>query len=168
MKSMDNEKQSLLSDLRIALAKDRFWRRSLSVQNEERFTLHLAIFREPYLTSIMEGKKTIETRFAKRPCAPYQRISAGDIIVLKRASAGIVGICMAERVWFYRLDVQSFSLIKETYASAICPAGESFWDDLKQSAVATLILVGKVAEVRNVQFKKRNRRGWVVLKGCPD
>jgi hypothetical protein len=68
---------------------------------------------------------------------------------------------------FYRLDVKSFSLIKETFGSAIfCPAGESFWDDLKQSAVATLILVGKVAEVRNVQFKKRDRRGWVVFKGC--
>ena len=79
----------------------------------------------------MEGKKTIETRFAKRPCAPYERISAGDIIVLKRASGGIVGICMAERVWFYRLDVESLSLIKETFGSAICPAEESFWDDLQ-------------------------------------
>src|SRR5260370_37011513 len=145
MKSMDNEKQNLLSDLRVALAKDRFWRRSLSVQNEKRFTLHLAIFREPYLTSIMEGKKTIETRFAKRPCAPYQRIAAGDIIVLKRASGGIVGICMAERVWFYRLDVESFSLIKEIFGSAICPADESFWHPCKQSAVATPRLVSNVA-----------------------
>jgi hypothetical protein len=67
---------------------------ALAIGSEQKmFTLHLAIFREPYLTSIMEGKKTIETRFAKRPCAPYQRISAGDIIVLKRASGGIVGIC---------------------------------------------------------------------------
>lgn len=114
----------------------------------------------------MEGKKTIETRFSKRPCAPYQRILPGDIIVLKRAFGGIVGICMAERVWFYRLDIKSLSLIQETFGPAICPAGESFWDDLKQSAVATLILVGNVAEVRNVQFKKRDRRGWVVLKGC--
>ena len=73
--SVDNGKQCLISDLRFALAKDRFWRRSLSVENEKRFTLHLADFREAYLTSIMEGKKTIETRFAKRPCAPYQRIS---------------------------------------------------------------------------------------------
>ena len=168
MKSMDNEKQSLLSDLRVALAKDRFWRRSLSLQNEKRFTLHLAIFREPYLTSIMEGKKTIETRFAKRPCAPYERIAAGDIIVLKRASGGIVGICMAERVWFYHIDVESFSRIKETFASAICPAEESFWDDRKQSAVATLIMVSNVAAVPNVQFKKRDRRGWIVFKGRAD
>jgi hypothetical protein len=93
---MDNEKRDLLSDLRVDLAKDRFWTRYLSVQNEKRFTLHLGIFREPYLTSIMEGKKTIETRFAKRSCAPYKRIAAGDIIVLKRAAARIVGVCMAD------------------------------------------------------------------------
>jgi ASC-1-like (ASCH) protein len=165
---MENEKRGLLSDLRVALAKHRFWTRSLSVQNEKRFTLHLGIFREPYLTSIMEGKKTIETRFAKRPCAPYQRIAAGDIIVLKRAAGRIVGVCMAERVWFYRLDVESFSRIKQTFGSAICPADESFWDACKQSTVATLILVSNVAAASNVQFKKRDRRGWVVFKGCPD
>jgi ASC-1-like (ASCH) protein len=164
---MDNEKQSLLSDLRVALTKDRSWKRSLSVRNEKRFTLHLAIFREPYLTSIMEGKKTIETRFAKRRCAPYQRIAPGDIIVLKRASARIVGICMAKRVWFYRLDVKSFSLIKEIFSSAICPAEESFWDDCKKSAVATLILISNVAAVPDVQFKKRDRRGWFVFRECP-
>jgi ASC-1-like (ASCH) protein len=168
MKSMENEKRCLLSDLRVALAKDKFWSHSLSVQNEKSFTLHLGIFREPYLTSIMEGKKTIETRFAKRPCAPYQRITAGDIIVLKRAAGRIVGVCMAERVWFYRLDVESFSLIKETFGSAICPSDESFWDTRKQSAVATLILVSKVAAVSNVQFKKRDRRAWIVFKGCAD
>jgi ASC-1-like (ASCH) protein len=162
---MENDKRCLLSDLRVALAKDRFWSRSLSVQNEKRFTLHMGIFREPYLTSIMEGKKTIETRFAKRSCASYEMIAAGDIIVLKRAAGRIVGVCMAERVWFYRLDVESFSLIKETFSAAICPANESFWDICKQSAVATLILVSNVAVAPNVQFKKPDRRGWVVFKG---
>ena len=57
----------------------------------------------------------------------------------------------------------AFSLIKETFGSAICPANESFWDACKQSAVATLILVSKVAAVSNVQFKKRDRRGWIVF-----
>ena len=102
------------------------------------------------------------------PCAPYQKIAAGDIIVLKRAAGRIVGVCMADRVWFYRLDVESFSLIKETFGSAICPADESFWNICKQSAVATLILVSNVAAAPNVQFKKRDRRGWVVFNGCVD
>jgi hypothetical protein len=75
---------------------------------------------------------------------------------------------MADRVWFYRLDVESFSLIKETFGSAICPADESFWNICKQSAVATLILVSNVAADPNVQFKKRDRRGWVVFNGCVD
>jgi ASC-1-like (ASCH) protein len=163
---MDDKKRGLLSDLRVALAKDRYWRRSLAVRNEKRFTLHLGIFCEPYLTSIMEGKKTIETRFAKRQCAPYQRIAAGDIIVLKRAAGRIVGVCMAERVWFYRLGVESFSLIKETFGSAICPSDESFWDARKQSAVATLILVSHFPAVSNVEFKKRDRRVWIVFEGC--
>lgn len=75
---------------------------------------------------------------------------------------------MAERVWFYRLDVESLSLIKKTFGSAISPADESFWDACKQSAVATLILVSNVAVAPNVKFKKRDRRGWIVFKGCAD
>ncbi len=161
---MDSEKHSILSDLRAALTRDGFWSHQLSTQNQNSFTLHLAVLREPYLTFIMQGKKTVETRFAKRPCPPYQRISKGDIVLLKQSSGRIVGICLVEEVWFYRLSVESLGIIKEMFGSAICPAEESFWDDRKQAAVATLLLVNRVTPVDNVQVKKRDRRSWVVFK----
>src|SRR5260370_18926845 len=113
----------------------------------------------------MQGKKTVETRFAKRPCAPYQRISKGDIVLLKQSSGDIVGICLVEQVWFYRLSVESLRIIKELFGSAICPAEESFWDDRRQATFATLLLISRVTPVDNVRIKKRDRRGWVVFKG---
>jgi hypothetical protein len=161
---MDSEKRSILPDLRTALTLDGFWSHQLSAQNQSSFTLHLAVLREPYLTFIMQGKKTVETRFAKRPCPPYQRTSKGDVVILKRSPGGIVGICLVEEVWFYRLSVDSLRIIKELFGSAICPAEESFWDDRKQAAVATLLLVNRVTPIDNMRIKKRDRRGWVVFK----
>jgi ASCH domain len=160
---MHSKKQNLLSHLRGALAENTFWSQMLSLENESTFTLHLAIFREPYLRFIMEGKKTIETRFAKRRCPPYQRVSDGDVVVLKRSPGRIVGICIVEKVWFYQLDLESFSFIKLRFGAAICPAEGSFWDDRKKAVVATLMLVGKVTPVDKIEIKKHDRRGWVVF-----
>ena len=37
--------------------------------------LHLGIFTEPYLTYMLDGKKTIESRFSKNKIAPYNQKS---------------------------------------------------------------------------------------------
>ena len=53
--------------------------------------LHLGIFSEPYLTYMLEGNKTIESRFSKNKIAPYKKISKEDIVLLKKSSGKIVG-----------------------------------------------------------------------------
>jgi hypothetical protein len=126
--------------------------------------LHLAILREPYLQFVLEGKKTVETRFAKRACPPYQRVAEGDVVLLKRAGGEIVGICTVSKVWFYKLDPKSLALIKGKFGAAICPADDSFWEDRKDASVATLMLIENVARVEGVAIPKRDRRGWVVFK----
>lgn len=161
---MDCKKGDLIAKLRRALGKYPFWNRLLSPKNAKTFTLHLAILREPYLSFIMEGKKTIETRFAKRACPPYQSVSNGDVVVLKRAAGEIVGVCTVEQVWYYRLNPGSLDSIRERFGTAICPANGTFWEERKQASVATLMMVGNVAEVEEVEVKKRDRRGWVVFK----
>lgn len=36
--------------------------------------IHLGIFSEPYLTYMLEGKKTVESRLSKNKIAPYNQI----------------------------------------------------------------------------------------------
>jgi hypothetical protein len=38
---------------------------------------------EPYLGYILEGKKTIESRFSKPLIPPYRRVALGDVVLLK-------------------------------------------------------------------------------------
>jgi hypothetical protein len=158
------ESGSVFHQLRSAVGKNLFWAEKLKATQAGRFSLHLAILREPYLQFILEGKKTIESRFAKRACAPYQRISDGDVVILKRAGGDISGICLVERVWFYRMDDKSLSFIESKFGTRICPVNGQFWVDRQQAAVATLMLVTNVTPIDSFTIPKRDRRGWVVLQ----
>ncbi len=161
---MVSKNPNLISDLRTSLSTDEFWSRILTPENEKGLALHLAIFREPYLNFIMEGRKTVESRFAKRPCPPFNRVKQGDVILLKRSAGKIVGLCMVDKVWFYKIEPHSLSFIKDKFGKAICPADNSFWEERKLAACATLMLISHVSPLNKIAFKKSDRRGWVVVK----
>jgi hypothetical protein len=156
--------QSVLTELRRALAQNEFWKRRLEANQLRDRAVHLAILREPYLRFILEGKKTIESRFAKRACAPFEKISDGDVIVLKRAGGKVLGICLVEKVWFYRMDQKALNFIQAKFGQQICPVDASFWEDRKHATVATLIAISCVTLVEPFTIPKRDRRGWVVLQ----
>jgi hypothetical protein len=112
----------------------------------------------------MEGKKKIETRFAKRPCPPFERVSDGDVVLLKEAGGEVSGICEVEKVWFYRLDSEAFAFIKNKFGKLICAVDDSFWTERECKTVATLMLIKNVMPISGIQIKKRDRRGWVILQ----
>ena len=161
---MVSEPHKLLERLRHELGANPYWAKRLSSGGGNQFTIHLAIFREPYLKFIMEGKKTVETRFARRACPPYKCVNDGDVVLLKRAAGGIIGICTIEKAWFYQLDPTTLSFIKTKFGAAICPADSAFWKEREEAVVATLMLVGNVTPIENILINKRDRRGWVVFK----
>lgn len=54
----------------------------ISVLNELKSkAIHLGIFSEPYLSYMLDGKKTIESRFSKKKIMPYNRITKEDIVM---------------------------------------------------------------------------------------
>jgi hypothetical protein len=162
---MNSKRKTIISNLKRSLVNNSLWHKKLL---SESYELHLAIFQEPYLTFIMEGKKKIETRFAKRACPPFRRVSDGDVVLLKHSGGEIVGICEIEKVWFYNLDPEAFSFIKDRFGEMICPADGSFWTDREDKRVATLMKVKNVNELSGVHIEKRDRRGWVTFKSEPE
>ena len=162
---MDCKRQHLIGNLRQRLKRDPFWAEKLAANRTESFSLHLAVLREPYLQFILEGKKTIETRFAKRQCPPFECVSKGDVIMLKRTPGDVVGVCIVEAAWFYRLDPKTLAFIKSKFGKAICSADPSFWEERKKASVATLMLIDQITPVEPFKVEKRDRRGWVVFNG---
>jgi hypothetical protein len=68
--------------------------------------LHIAVFREPFLSLALNGPKIVESRFSRNRCAPFGEIGDGDIILLKEISGPIRGIALAKSVWFYDLTIE--------------------------------------------------------------
>ena len=126
--------------------------------------LHLAVFREPYLGLILKGDKTVESRFSVTRRAPFRRVAAGDIILLKRAAGPVVGACRVDGAWFYELDPATWPELRDLFTEGICPQEADFWDERSGAKYASLMQVADVVEFAPFAWPKRDRRGWVVLR----
>lgn len=139
--------------------------RDLGTSGHLPYSVHLAILLEPYLQFILEGSKTVESRFSRNRIAPYQAVQPGDVVLLKRAaSKGVTGICVVRAVWFYQLDPESWDHIRKAFTSTLRADDPSFWADRRRARFATLMRIGEVHPLPYVKLLKRDRRGWVVLQ----
>lgn len=125
--------------------------------------IHLAIFIEPYLKLILEGKKTVESRFSSKKIAPFEKVSKNDVILLKRSGGPILGICRVSNVRYYKLTPSIFLDIKKNYSESLCIQKSEFWDEKRNAVYVTLINIDYPVEIQPLYINKRDRRGWVVL-----
>jgi hypothetical protein len=163
---LGNNHTDLYSNLLTVVGGDPFWEQYLaSVISKDHlpFSIHLAVTVEPFLRFMLEGRKTVESRFSSNRCAPYGRVEKGDVILLKRAGGPIVGICQVTNRWFYQLDPSSWQSIKEKFTKALCAESPNFWEEREGASYATLMRIYHVRRVKPIKFEKRDRRGWVVL-----
>lgn len=137
-----------------------------ALELENRVGIHLAVFVEPYLTFLLQGKKTIESRFSVNKHAPFEQVQEGDIIVLKKSSGPVCGVCRVAHVWFYRLDPNTWSEIKG-YAEKLCMDNSEFWEKKKAASFATLMQVEHVRRIQEFDIDKLDPRSWVVLRRTP-
>lgn len=132
------------------------------MNNIRKKRIHLGIFSEPYLTYMLEGKKTIESRFSKNKIAPYNKITKEDIVIIKKSSGNIIGYFTIKDVLFFDLRIASIEKIKDKYEKQLC-VNESFWNNKKDSNYATLIIIDKIIELESFHINKKGMQTWVVL-----
>lgn len=150
-----------------AVKGDQFWEAYLRPLWSGRrcpFSVHLAVFVEPYLGFLLEGRKTIESRFSAMRCPPYRRVKRGDVLLLKVSGGAVVGLCQVGQTWFYRLDPRSWQTIRKEFTQALCAQDSGFWDSRETASFATLMQVENVRRMGPIPWEKRDRRGWVVLR----
>jgi hypothetical protein len=143
-----------------------YWENHISaiLKKDIHYGVHLAILVEPYLQYIIDGKKTVESRFSINRIAPYGHVSKGDIILLKKSSGPIIGICQISTVWYYRLDPSSWHEIKTSFSEMLCAQDPEFWKIRERASFASLMRLMHVYKISPIEFKKKDRRGWIVLK----
>ncbi len=156
--------------LKKTLAANSFWKNYLRANDGEygQRKLHLAVCIEPYLSFILDGKKTVESRFSSVKCSPFQKVTKGDVILLKKAAGPVMGLCRVDAAWFYELDPNTFNNIRRNFSQAICPAGPDFWQTREHASFATLLSICDVERVNPFLVGKRDRRGWVTFAQSPN
>lgn len=137
-----------------------------AVSGHDAVGVHLAVFVEPYLSFLLHGQKTVESRFSINKHAPYGQVGHGDILVLKKTSGPVCGLCRVAKVWFYQLDSSTWPEI-EKYAKALCMDGSVFWQKKRGASFATLMQVEAVQRIEEFDIDKDDPRGWVVVRPTP-
>jgi hypothetical protein len=124
---------------------------------------HLAVMHEPYLSLILDGSKTVESRFSQMQVAPYRQIRRGDLVLFKLLSGPVTAIACVAEADFYVLDSTAWARLRQRFEPMLAAQGESFWTDRQNARYASLIRLGEVRPVSPIPVAKRDRRGWVVL-----
>ena len=133
------------------------------LNNIQTKSMHLGIFAEPYLTYMLEGKKTIESRFSKNKVIPYHQISKDDIVIVKKSSGNVVAYFTIKEVLFFDLSVTSINDIKSKYQKQLC-VDEEFWAHKKDSHYATLIVINALIPLKPFPIDKKGMQTWIKLK----
>jgi hypothetical protein len=128
-----------------------------------KFLIHLAVFVEPFLQFVVEGTKTVESRFSVNRCAPYGAVRAGDLLLMKRSAGPIVAVAEVTQVWYYELDSDAWDTIRTRFGPSLQIKDPAFWERRRPSCFATLMGLGHVESISPISCAKRDRRGWVVL-----
>ena len=124
--------------------------------------IHLGIFNNIYLPYILNGTKTIESRFSKNKILPYNNITKDDIVIIKEAGKSIVGYFTIKNVLFFDLKKTKISDIKKEYNQYLC-VDDTFWHEKDNSNYATLIFIDKIFKVKPFNIKKKGMQTWLKL-----
>jgi len=126
-------------------------------------TVHLAIFRQPYLDLLLSGEKTADARFSKNRIAPFGQIERGDIVLLKLTSGPALGRATVDEVHFFSdLTPEAIDALHSRYNSQLCFT-DDFWKQYRHARYGTLIMFREVKRVQPIYVWSKGRSGWQVL-----
>lgn len=121
---------------------------------------HIAVFTEPFLQNVLDGTKTIESRFSSVKCAPFRQISNGDIILIKQSGGPVRALSRAIETTFFNFSYDCFRTMRELYGKDI-GADEAFWSSKSASKYGTIVGLSNTISIEPVDVRKSDRRGWV-------
>lgn len=132
---------------------------------------HLAITTLSAIEAILTGKKTIETRFSQKKIPPFEVVGRGDVVYLKPPGKEVKGEFRVKKVFFYEgLTPEDIDKIFQDYGKKIRVGNEAedqkYYQNKKNSLYGSLIFIGESDRFLTspIKVKKKDLRGWVVLK----
>lgn len=135
----------------------------LEIENIKNNDIHLGVFSEPYLEYMLNGKKTIESRFSKKKILPYKNVKEGDYVFVKKSGGDVVAYFKVGKVLFFDFNVDDINEIRREYEHPLC-VGNEFFDAKKDSQYASLIFIDKLIKIKPYHINKRGMNTWIKIK----
>ena len=124
---------------------------------------HLAILKRPYINMILDGSKTVESRFTVTKRVPFGQIFVGDELFLKQSSGPVCATAKVRQVkTFENLTPKEILKIKQLYNKDILASAE-FWQSKLDCRFGILIRLKDVMAIKPIHISKKDWRAWVVL-----
>lgn len=114
------------------------------------------------MTYILDGKKTIESRFSKNKIVPYYQISKEDIVIVKKSGGDVLAYFTIKEILFFDLNKIPINEIRLKYNKQLC-LDENFWITKKNSNYATLIFIDKIVSLKPFHIAKKGMQTWIKL-----
>ena len=123
---------------------------------------HIVILKKKYLNLILEGKKTIESRWTMNKCAPYHNVNIGDILYLKEVGKDVSASARVSDVKFFELNDKVIDEIIDKYGKDICISDRN--KDRCNKRYCTLVWVEDVRIIEPFSVKKSYGTAWMIVK----
>ena len=129
---------------------------------------HLVILKKPYLDAVLDGRKKIESRFARTRIPAYEQVRCGDTLYLKQSSGPVVAVATAVQVnYLTDLTPPRMLELKQRYNGQIC-GDDYYWQDKMDSRFGLLVWLADVRPITPIRIAKKDWRAWVVLQPGSD
>ena len=113
---------------------------------------------------ILNGEKTIETRWSINKIAPFGVVKPGDLLIMKETGKKATATAIVDRVLFFELTPQIADEIKEEYGKEICIHKFNNWEEVRLKNYATLMWIKDVKTILPTDVPKSCGSGWIVLE----
>ena len=128
--------------------------------------LHLAVMTGPYLNRIVDGTKTVESRFHRIRNAPLNRVSAGDLVVFKPSGLAVSHVARVCDATYIDVVHTPLEVVRATWQDRIADTTDRFWSARANARWVSLIEIDWVRQTPSVVLQKRDRRGWISYDPC--
>ncbi len=124
---------------------------------------HLVILKKPYLEAILDGSKTIESRFTKTKRPHFGRVLPGDKLFLKVSSGPVCAVATVAAVKnFENLTPGQIIKLKQRYNHYI-GGSKRYWRSNADRRFGFLVWLEDVRPIEPVRIGKKDWRAWVIL-----
>ena len=130
---------------------------------------HLAIMSKQLqlLPKILQGEKTIESRWYKTRKAPFNKIKVGDIVYFKDSGAPVTIKSLVKKViQFDNLSEQRIYDLLHEYEKELGINADEYYNSIKNKKYGIIIYLDKVEQINPFQIDKKgfgNQSSWITI-----